>query len=180
MTRNTTIALEQLEGEILNDSAESLWNIKPQCFIPTQRFFTNIKSLKNTFKIISVLFFLLLTTFLLKPDVALAGGFNQTCSNMKINGNKTSLYLSATCLKINGQKANSRLEISKYIGYHNHELVWAPREGGFLKSCGNVKYHADGKLQATCEIYTTGPILISIIDLKAHISNQDGVLTPDF
>ncbi len=74
MTRNTTIALEQLESEVLNNSAQSLWNIKPQCLILIQRFLTKLKSLKNTFKIISVLSFLLLTSFLIKPDVALASG----------------------------------------------------------------------------------------------------------
>jgi CVNH domain len=178
MIRNTTIALEPLENTLLNDSAYSIWNIKPQFFTLTQRFFTRLKSLENTFKIISVLFFMLLTSFLVKPDVALAGGFDKTCSNIKLNRDKTCVYLSATCLKNNGQKADSRLDISKYIANRNGNLVWAPREGGFIKSCVSAIYLNDGTFQAD---YCKGDPqpYASIFDLKPHISNQDGVLTPD-
>ncbi len=176
MTKNRTFALEQLENEALSDSVKSLWNTKPEFLILTQRFFT---SLKNTLKV-SVLSLMLLTAFVIKPDVAFASGFNQTCSNVKVNGDKTHVYLSATCLKKNGQKADSRLEISKYIANHNGELVWAPREGGFIKSCADTIYFGDGQLQADyCESVANGTLYASIFDLNAHISNQDGVLTPD-
>jgi len=136
-----------------------------------------LKSLKNIFKIISVLSLVLLTTFFIKPDVALAANFDKTCSNLKLDGDKTHLYLTAICVKTNGEKAASRLEISKYIANHNGQLSWSPGKGGFLKTCVDIRLNEDYSLSARC-VGEPQPF-ISFFALKDYISNQNGVLTPD-
>lgn len=178
MTRNTTTALEQLHSDLLKDSVESLWNIEPQRFIHIQRCFTMFRNLKITFKIISVLSLVLLTTFFLKPDVALAGGFDKTCSNIRVDKTETELNLIATCKKRNGKTADSRLDISKYIANRNGELSWLPGEGGFLKTCESITFFGDYlHLNAYCK--SVPRPLISKLYLPDYISNLDGVLTPD-
>ncbi|MEH1840614.1 MAG: CVNH domain-containing protein [Nostoc sp.] len=133
-------------------------------------------------KIINVLSLVLLTTFFIKPDVALAGGFEKTCSNLKLDRDKTHLYLSATCVKRNGQKANSKLDLNKYIANHNGVLSWSPGEGGLIKSCGRIGFYIDLKGDSSL----TGDYCIgnpqpfsSMFALNDHISNRNGVLVPD-
>lgn len=75
MTTNTTIALEKLHNELLKDFVESHWNIKLQRFIYIQRCFTMFRNLKNAFKMVGVLFLVILTTFIVKPDAAVAATF---------------------------------------------------------------------------------------------------------
>ncbi|MDZ8227937.1 CVNH domain-containing protein [Nostoc sp. ChiVER01] len=134
-------------------------------------------NLKNTFKIISVLSPVLLATFFIKPDVALAGGFSQTCSFIFGFPADGRYQMRADCVDKRGNRKKTSIDISDYIANYNGNLAWASL-GKFNASCEQIEINGN-ELKAKCKD-ATGALKDTSINLDEKISNQDGVLAADF
>jgi hypothetical protein len=141
-------------------------------------------SLKNTWTIISVLSLVPLTTFFVKPDVALAGGFAEHCEDFHDFEDEGRYYLKANCLE-SGRDPNdifgynpTEIAISDFIANYNAHLSWAVPPGIFHKSCRHMDVDEDGILSADCKDFR-GNYLGTQLDLNERISNQNGVLSYD-
>lgn len=141
-----------------------------------------LRSLKNTFKIISVLSFILLGTVFITPNVALAGGFVDTCWDRRIE-QPGRVYLTATCENRNGDRVSARLDLSERIANYNGNLSWANPQGNFQDSCRSIEVWNQPlatfeMLQADCAD-GNGGFNDSRLNLNERISNQNGVLAYD-
>jgi hypothetical protein len=138
-----------------------------------------LRSLKNTCKIISVLSLVPLTTFFVKPDVALAGDFAETCD--KIGGFEEDgrYILAADCEDKNGDVIrDSKIPISEFIANYEGNLSWADPIGDFHKSCRNIDVDEDGILSADCE-NGRGNVIGTELNLNERITNNNGDLDYD-
>ncbi|MGI2908337.1 CVNH domain-containing protein [Tolypothrix sp. VBCCA 56010] len=138
------------------------------------------RDLKNVLKMVSVLSLMFLTTFLIKPDAAVAGAFIKTCSNIRVDFNNDRAILLAECYNNKGQIRRSNLLISNYVANYTGALSWATPPGNFQKSCrsAGIVDRNQGWLTAKCG-NGKGGWVTSEINLDERVSNQNGVLDYD-
>lgn len=135
-----------------------------------------LRNLKNTWKVISVLSLVSLTTFFVEPDVALAA-LGDKCDDFREFEENGVSYLEGNCDDKNGNGGYTTIAISEYIANYNANLSWATPPGNYHKSCRNIDVDEDGLLTADCRIKPEGPYLGSELDLNERISvNAEGDL----
>lgn len=164
--------------KLLKDSVGTPRNTKTQRFIRMQRCFTMFRSLKNTCKIISVLSLVPLTTFFVKPDVALAGDFAISCDEIGGFEEDGRYILAADCEDTDGLINLAEISISDFVANYGGNLSWANPPGNFNQSCQNIDVDEDGILSADCGD-GRGNVIGTELNLNERISNQDGVLDYD-
>lgn len=134
-----------------------------------------LRNLKTPLKIIGVLSFVLLATPFIKPDAALAGGFERTCRSAVVKVENDGVWLTAVCAQTDSALIRSNLRISDHIANRNGLLAWGG--GGFHRSCRSIGQRGTA-LTALCANGRRG-LRKTSIELNAKISNQDGVLAVD-
>lgn len=133
-----------------------------------------LRALKNTCKIISVLSLVPLATFLVKPDVALAGNFSETCDDIQAYEDEDNRYmLEATCDDKQGRDSQALIPISEFIANYGGNLSWANPTGNFHKSCLKIEVDEDGLLSADCGNGRGGWIGTEL-NLNERITNNNG------
>jgi hypothetical protein len=132
------------------------------------------KFLKPKTKNITVWLFILLPTFFIRSEVALAGGYLNTCPDTYLA--QTSII--ASCITRSGDRIQSRLYLPYFIANYNGNLAWSAY-GSFQSSCKDFRSTAPGVLRATCKTITGGWNTNAAINLNERVTNDNGRLTVD-
>jgi len=137
-------------------------------------------NLKKTFKIISILPFVLLATFFINPDVALAnGGFTKECKNIKAfvfirQGGYSPL--NADCNNAAGQLALTYIDLNRLITNNDGKLVWQ-ENGNFAASVKDCRVDVSDVSILQCKAAKReGGFVDASINLDEEIGNYDGEL----
>ncbi|CAF0758251.1 unnamed protein product [Didymodactylos carnosus] len=105
-----------------------------------------------------------------QPQNSTMCGFADSSSNVSCNNGT----LHAVCRKLNGTNCEQILDLNKYIGNEDGNLI-RKHDGDFARSCQNIKIDSAGLLTCMAK-KKDGTLVPAELKLNDYIGNVDGQL----